>query len=391
MNLLYLGYYVSGSALNGLEKENPELSYASNIFEGTLLSELQRNLNCFDDFTVLSANGLKNIASAMVDNTDCDIPVQYFWYNRSNLFSFFKTVFIAGKRINKWIEKTSGSNAVALCYAVNPVLVLPLMLSAKRKKVKVVSVCSEIPQYRVVDGMKIPGKIKYRLLQLLNEQMDGYIFLSPYMNEVCNRKNKPWITVESLPHIEEEIETVPEAASEKYIMYAGGLNRENGIEMLIEAFSMLNINIKLKLCGAGTAEELVKDAVNKNANIEYLGNLPNDEVRKLEKKAVLLVNPRLPDNRLTRYSFPSKTVEYMLSGTPAAITKLDGIPDEYYDYCYCLNSASAEEMFRSLSEILDIPEKDRLKTAAAAKQFIIDNKSADRQVKRIIAFLTSLQ
>ena len=56
------------------------------------------------------------------------------------------------------------------------------------------------------------------------------------------------------------------------------------------------------------------------------------------KEAKLLINLRNPEDKYTKYSFPSKTFEYMVSGTPFFTTKLEGIPSEYYNYLYCIDS-----------------------------------------------------
>ena len=62
--------------------------------------------------------------------------------------------------------------------------------------------------------------------------------------------------------------------------------------------------------------------------IEFLGMLPRTDVLELQSKATILVNPRQPVGDFTKYSFPSKTIEYMASGTPLLMYKLPGIPEE---------------------------------------------------------------
>jgi glycosyltransferase involved in cell wall biosynthesis len=47
------------------------------------------------------------------------------------------------------------------------------------------------------------------------------------------------------------------------------------------------------------------------------------------RKADVLVNPRQNDEAYTKYSFPSKNIEYLLSGNPVVAYMLDGVPEEY--------------------------------------------------------------
>ena len=222
--------------------------------------------------------------------------------------------------------------------------------------------------------------------------MDGYIFFSKYMNEKTNPHKKPFIVVEGLPDIrisEEEIKQ--EINRREQIFYAGYLIPENGIDTLLQAFMrMQHKDVDLVLCGSGEMEKTLQEYANKCDRIKYMGSLPNAEILFLERQATLLINPRKADHLLTRYSFPSKTFEYFTSGTPSVLTKLEGIPDEYYKYCYVCDSTSAEVLARDLDAVLDIPFTERLAKAKEAFLFVKREKSAEVHTKRILAFLEEL-
>jgi glycosyltransferase involved in cell wall biosynthesis len=137
--------------------------------------------------------------------------------------------------------------------------------------------------------------------------------------------------------------------------------------------------------------EELQDYTQKCDRIKYMGSLPNDQVLSLEREATLLINPRKADHLLTRYSFPSKTFEYFSSGTPAVLTKLEGIPEEYYQYCYTCDSTSAESLASDLDTVLDIPFEIRLKKAKEAFRFVKEKKSAKVQTQRIVNFLNEIK
>ena len=65
--------------------------------------------------------------------------------------------------------------------------------------------------------------------------------------------------------------------------------------------------------------------------------------------ATLLINPRFSNEEYTKYSFPSKNMEYMASGTPILTTKLPGMPKEYYEYIYLFEEESIEGMKNKMS------------------------------------------
>ena len=46
----------------------------------------------------------------------------------------------------------------------------------------------------------------------------------------------------------------------------------------------------------------------------------------------MLVNPRPDNEEYTRYSFPSKNIEYLLTGKPVVAYLLSGMPEVYQDF-----------------------------------------------------------
>jgi glycosyltransferase involved in cell wall biosynthesis len=88
-----------------------------------------------------------------------------------------------------------------------------------------------------------------------------------------------------------------------------------------------------------------------------------------------------------KYSFPSKTMEYMASGKPVVMYKLDGIPDEYDEYLfYADGSNGIEGLATKLKEVLNNYDSALVK-AECAKEFVLNNKNAKVQAKRILDFV----
>ena len=165
-----------------------------------------------------------------------------------------------------------------------------------------------------------------------------------------------------------------------------------GIMNLVNAFhSIPDANMQLQLCGYGDCADLIKEFSKNDSRIQYLGVVKRDTVLELQSKASLLINPRIPDgNPFTRYSFPSKTMEYFASGTPTLLYRLDGIPKEYYNYCYSLDSehTSSADLAEKILEIKEINVDERLSLAQKARQFILDNKNPRSEAKRILELLS---
>src|SRR5699024_6908520 len=131
----------------------------------------------------------------------------------------------------------------------------------------------------------------------------------------------------------------------------------------------------------------IKKIANKNKSIKFYGLKPQSEVFQYEKLATLLVNPRPSTEEFTKYSFPSKTLEYMSSGIPFITTKLAGIPQEYYKYIFYFKEESVNGFKDEMENILSKDIKELEQIGENAKDYVIKNKNNFIQCKRMHDFL----
>ena len=107
----------------------------------------------------------------------------------------------------------------------------------------------------------------------------------------------------------------------------------------------------------------------------------------MQRQATVLVNPRTSEGEYTKYSFPSKTMEYLLSGKPTIINRLPGIPEEYYDYVFTPEDESIEALAECISNVLSLDKNILDARVEAGRNFIISQKNSVSQTKRIIDFI----
>ena len=144
------------------------------------------------------------------------------------------------------------------------------------------------------------------------------------------------------------------------------------IDTLVEAFKNIEQeNLELHIYGNGDYKEELEKITEIHKNIKYCGYVSSDKAFDLMRKATLLVNPRPTKDEYTKYSCPSKTFEYMASGTPLLTTKLEGIPDEYFKYTYCFEDESAEGLRKKIQEVIKKCDDDLKETGYSAKEFIL--------------------
>lgn len=161
---------------------------------------------------------------------------------------------------------------------------------------------------------------------------------------------------------------------------------------LMEAFNKItDPTVRLQICGNGACKDDIVCMSKKDPRIEYLGEIPREKVLALQKEADVLVNPRTSIDEFTKYSFPSKTMEYLASGTPTILYKLPGIPEEYYKYCYALNDADSATLKNKIEEILRQPKSERINFGNRARKFIVTQKNSEVQTKRILKLIERIK
>ena len=108
------------------------------------------------------------------------------------------------------------------------------------------------------------------------------------------------------------------------------------------------------------------------------------DVWKMQREVSLLVNPRQNTENFTKYSFPSKTMEYLSSGTPVLMYRLDGIPKEYDEYLHYVSGNNVQDLTSAIKELLNCDSKELDEKAYRAQKFIMSQKNAVVQSAKIL-------
>lgn len=212
------------------------------------------------------------------------------------------------------------------------------------------------------------------------------------MNQIVNKHHKPYIVMEGLA--DEAMKTKErrkiKKQKPKILLYAGGLHERYGLKTLTEAFTQLDTQEWiLEIYGSGPFSRNLEKYAEKDKRIIYKGVVPNEKVVEAELKASLLVNPRPTNEEFVKYSFPSKNMEYMVSGTPLLTTKLPGMPAEYYDHVYLFEKETTEDYKNTLEKVFHLSSEELANKGQKARMFILSQKNNVVQVKRIIDFMNT--
>jgi glycosyltransferase involved in cell wall biosynthesis len=101
----------------------------------------------------------------------------------------------------------------------------------------------------------------------------------------------------------------------------------------------------------------------------------------------LLINPRPTTEEFTKYSFPSKNMEYMASGTPVLTTRLPGMPEDHKPYVYFIDEETPEGVKTALQTVLSQDDQALHQFGAAAKAFILKEKNNISQAAKVLTFI----
>jgi glycosyltransferase involved in cell wall biosynthesis len=202
---------------------------------------------------------------------------------------------------------------------------------------------------------------------------------------------KPYLVLEGIAgganSASDTISYEREMPAKKVIFYGGGLNRAYGIAELVEGFIQSNLDYELWLCGRGDLEEFIVDATKRCSAVKYLGNITPAEVSSIQSRSALLVLTRDPKETYTRYSFPSKLLEYLVSGVPVLTTRLSGIPDEYFEFFNVIEQFSVSGISDALKAIDNADQQLLLRKAACGKIWALERKSSAAVGRKIVNFM----
>jgi glycosyltransferase involved in cell wall biosynthesis len=333
----------------------------------------------------------KKILYESVEETENGI--RYIYLTESSymghLVPFISNLFL----VHKWLREHDEGRII--CDGLNLTLLTSTLFVSRIFGKPLCCVITDMPRHLSQSKGKGVRSIANRLTVAIWEHLisasNSFIVLTNEMNIALNPKGRPFLVIEGLVDRSVTHNTKSETKERRPIcLYAGSLSRIYGIDRLVSAFSRIRQKeYELYIYGGGDFEEELLNICKKQSNIKYGGWLRNEDIVRIQAEVSLLINPRPTHAEYTRYSFPSKIMEYMLSGTPVLTTKLPSIPTEYFEYLYFFEDESEDGMAKRIESVLDIADQERFALGEKAKLFVRSKKNNTVQAERIISMLST--
>lgn len=400
-NYLFIGCaYSDNQKSYFLENSIRGYQYAAQNFQEALIDGFSSN--CINSFSILSIPSLSTFPNG------CKSPIikdSDFYYRDKVIgksYGFFNVPFLnhcsqsrIDKHIDNWYNRHSGNMCIIVYGLLRQQMQYAVAAKKRHPDIQLCLVIPDLPLYMNCNKY-------YKMLGLQKRDMDAidslvhifdcYVVLAKPMVDYLGIANKPYTVVEGIySNIGEKSadRIIPE---HKTIMYAGGIQSRYGVFDLIEAFHCIkDEDYRLILCGGCLEMDKLNSYLQKDERIKYLGVIPSEQARSMQKEVSLLVNPRHSTEDFTKYSFPSKTMEYMASGTPVLMTPLPSMPEDYKEHVFLFDDESVVGMSKKLWEVLNMNEEILNNKGKKAQQFIFENKNSSIQVGKIHNLICSIQ
>ena len=306
-----------------------------------------------------------------------------------NIF-FLKIFFRFSSAFYALIRFCSKDDIVLFIYSAHlPFIISSIFLRSINPSVKICLILPDLPEF-MGDGSffyRTFKRIDSTLFYFLAKKLDFFVVLTKFMAEKMQIDMRKVVVIEGVasPSGCNAIDLTTRQQQVRSFLYTGTLARRYGIIDLIDAFSKIDTHtLELWICGDGDGKDYVTAATMRDNRIKYFGQIGRDEVIKLQGEASVLMNPRTPEGEFTKYSFPSKVMEYMASGRPVIMYKLDGIPEEYDPYYISPNGIGVDALAQCMQHVAGMSNDQLIKIGREAREFVLKEKNPLKQAKKIL-------
>ena len=343
--LVICGIYAEENEQEVLSCTKGYAEQSANIFQRKLIRGIEKNKI---DFKVISAPligayPMRFKKSRFTGFSEkCD-KYEYVMFNNIWGIRNISRADSLKKSIKKYFEKEAEEEFLILVYCPHtPFLEAAIYAKELKPKSKVCLVVPDLPQYMnlnesgrgLYDFFK---KIDIQHMEKFIAKVDSFVLLTEPMKDVLHVGERPYIVVEGIVDLDSYKIKEKNIVSDgiKRIVYTGKMNMKFGIKELVDSFTQIeDSNYRLILCGDGDARPYVEEKAKIDKRIEYKGMVTSSKAKEYIDLADVLVNPRPNNEEYTKYSFPSKNIEYLMTGKPVVAYMLDGMPGYYKDFLF---------------------------------------------------------
>ena len=370
-------------------------SYKSqkNIFDG-----IEESCNViFDSINSMRVNAFPSFKRIIIkkekwthNSIGNDISVPYL--NIKYLSVLFRTIALK-KEAKKWAKRHKNDNVYVFCFGMtSPFMKACISVSKIVKQTTLVLINPDLPQFMEKSPSKIKRMLKRFDAKWINKNISKFhkeILYSKHMAQFLKLPNNSWIVMEGSICLDDYLDLKKIRSDDKIrVLYAGVVGKMYGVDKLVESLKYLNDDYELVVYGSGDYEAELKRIASVNHRIVYKGYCGDrNELLQAQRNADILISLINPEDDVSKYCFPSKIFEYMLSGNLVISSKILGIPDEYFDYIFPLDSIDPSNIAKTIANISLLSKEKKQEISEKEIDFVLKTKNNLVQGRRIFNFV----
>ncbi len=365
------GYYGSQAILDGLDSQ------------GIVVDSI-------NSFNHISSSVLKKIEEDTWSRTGKSHDYSIGYKNRKYT-QHIEREYRLIKAAKDWAVKNGDDEAVVFVYNMHtPFMAAADAVKKINPKTKIVQIIPDMPQYMDLSPSrlkKVLKKIDWFQIKHFMKNIDKYVLYSKPMADFLKLPDNKWMVMEGIFNENLQQNSVTKNDNTVSVMYSGLLELNFGIPELLDAMKFLPENYELWITGNGNAVGMIKKRASDDKRIKLLGYLPSrEDLLNKQAEATMLISTRKDSEIASKFCFPSKLFEYMVSGNPVISCRLGGIPDEYFDYLIELPSVTPKDIAETIKNVMSMSVEERNKIGEAQKRFVTEEKNKYAQGKKLLDF-----
>lgn len=406
MNILFLGgFFEEDMEQKILDNSKGPVQHAANKFQWNLIEGFLNDNKI--NMTLISAPFIEAFPKGYKDfyfrgkNSMFKNSVKTDYVNFTNIWGY-RNVSRKKNLINKvkdFLLHDSSDKIIIVYSAHTPLLQAAIYAKKIDPTIHICIILPDLPQYMNLSTKRSYMYDFFKKIDILNfnkniKCVDSLVLLTSQMRDLVKVKDIPYIVIEGMVNSSIALKNIsPEELQNNQknnfsVVYSGTLNEKFGVVNLIKAFNKVkNKDVFLYICGSGDSEKIIKQYSTKDSRIKFLGQLSNEKVLQIQRNATVLINPRQNNEEFTKYSFPSKNMEYLLSGVPLIAYKLDGIPNEYDSYIQYVDDDTIESLTEKIEQVLNLSQEVRKIIGNKAQSYVLKEKNNIQAANKIISMI----
>ncbi|RCW28878.1 glycosyltransferase [Pseudidiomarina tainanensis] len=284
-------------------------------------------------------------------------------------------------------------HAAIICFSIHLPMLFSSYIVSRFKKIPLIGVWTDPPNIPNEFDPYVKRKLRKAeayLVQYLMKRCDAVIALTECLAVDFSQANSTKYLILNGFAPDVKCSAKIRNSTKLTIVHIGSLMERYGLKLLIDAFDELRLeDVELVFYGVGDVIPYLEKIIEKNSAIKYNGFLNPDQVTHVLNQADFLINCRDPNADLVKYSFPSKMLEYLASGTPIITTLLPSFSRDIDRSVILINGYDKESIKEAIliaKNINDRRYNDLSKSSlTVARSFTVESQST-----LIQSFITSV-